>query len=440
MAMAGRIHQPVMSWVASATPVPAIAPMMYWPSAPMFQTLARKPIASPSAIITSGAALTPRSGQRCGSRNGVRKMLAHRMEPVIAHRREDDHADQHGQPDRDQRAGIEHRRARLAPASPFKHGPCASSARDAMDAAHHQADLVDPERGDVARGRQPALVDDAEPVGELEQLVEILRDHHHGRALGGEIDQLLPDRGGSAGIHAPGRLADDEHAGRLADLAAHDELLQVAARKRARQRRRPGGADVEALDHGRGEARHVAPADDAERRRAAAGGAPSARRCRPARNRGRRRGRCAPRARRRARAPGVDPRPSSRSGVRRAQWRRIRRRALAGKRGQQLRLAIAGDAGDAEDLAGPRLERDVLQIGAEGRLARKRQRLHRQPDRARAAGGLALDLAQLARRSSAPPCARVLSTRGSQVATTLPPRRIVAASQSALISCSLCEM
>src|SRR6478609_10023539 len=60
----------------------------------------------------------------------------------------------------------------------------------AMDAAHHQADLIDAEAGDGARHRQPAFVDDAEPVGEFEQLVEILRDHHHGRALGGEVDKL----------------------------------------------------------------------------------------------------------------------------------------------------------------------------------------------------------------------------------------------------------
>ena len=35
---------------------------------------------------------------------------------------------------------------------------------------------------------------------------------------------------------------------------------------------------------------------------------------------------------------------------------------------------------------------------------------------------------------------REVSTLGSQVSTSLPPRRIVAVSHSALISCSLCEM
>lgn len=80
-AIAGRIHQPVMSWVSSATPVPAIAPITYWPSAPMFQTLARKPIARPSAIMINGAALTPRSAQRCGSISGVMKIAVTARRP-----------------------------------------------------------------------------------------------------------------------------------------------------------------------------------------------------------------------------------------------------------------------------------------------------------------------------------------------------------------------
>src|SRR5690606_37034650 len=89
----------------------------------------------------------------------------------------------------------------------------------AVDAAHHQADLVDAEAGDGARRREPPLVDDAEPVGELEQFIEVLRDHDHGRALGCEIDQFLPDRGGGTGIDPPGRLRDDKNGRLLANLA-----------------------------------------------------------------------------------------------------------------------------------------------------------------------------------------------------------------------------
>jgi len=64
--MAGRIQKPASVQVASATPVPAIAPAMYWPSAPMFQTFARKPTDSPVAIRMSGPALTRSSGHLSG--------------------------------------------------------------------------------------------------------------------------------------------------------------------------------------------------------------------------------------------------------------------------------------------------------------------------------------------------------------------------------------
>ena len=49
-------------------------------------------------------------------------------------------------------------------------------------------------------------------VGDLGEFVEILAGHQHRGAGGGEIEQRLPDHGGGAGIDAPGRLADHQHA------------------------------------------------------------------------------------------------------------------------------------------------------------------------------------------------------------------------------------
>ena len=52
----------------------------------------------------------------------------------------------------------------------------------------------------------------------------------------------------------------------------------------------------------------------------------------------------------------------------------VLRQALAGERGEQLVLAVAGDAGDAEDFAALQLERDVLEphavriVGLEGKV------------------------------------------------------------------------
>ena len=65
----------------------------------------------------------------------------------------------------------------------------------------------------------------------------------------GEVDQRLADGGGGAGIDAPGRLADDEDAGLAVDLAADDELLQVAAGERAGLGVGRALAHVEGLRH-----------------------------------------------------------------------------------------------------------------------------------------------------------------------------------------------
>ena len=42
----------------------------------------------------------------------------------------------------------------------------------------------------------------------------------------------------------------------------------------------------------------------------------------------------------------------------------IRRQPLAGQRRKQFVLAVAGDAGDADDLAAAHLERDVFELSA----------------------------------------------------------------------------
>ena len=63
------------SEVPRTIPCPASPPMTYCPSAPIFQTLARKPTESPMAIRISGAALMPRSCHLFGSSAGTKKMF-----------------------------------------------------------------------------------------------------------------------------------------------------------------------------------------------------------------------------------------------------------------------------------------------------------------------------------------------------------------------------
>ena len=54
-------------------------------------------------------------------------------------------------------------------------------------------------------------------------------------------------------------------------------------------------------------------------------------------------------------------------------------RALAGERGEQLVLAVAGESGDAEDLPAAHRERDALQVRAKRLLGGQAQRVDRQP-------------------------------------------------------------
>ena len=59
--ISGMIQNACAFGSAKATPAPASAPMMYWPSAPMFQILAWLPSERPSAMMMSGAALVSTS-------------------------------------------------------------------------------------------------------------------------------------------------------------------------------------------------------------------------------------------------------------------------------------------------------------------------------------------------------------------------------------------
>ena len=151
---------------------------------------------------------------------------------------------------------------------------------------------------------------------------------------------------------------------------------------------------------------------------------------------------------------GTAPRPSRSSGtkcrpsLRRARgeardtsWSntridvRGRARILARQRGHELLLAIARDAGHADDLAGAHLERDVVQVGAElVRFGTVRPCTFSTTSpgcasRCCSCGGSA----PIIRRDRL----ALLSLRGSTSPVTLPPRSTVQWWHSARISSSL---
>src|SRR5688572_21694436 len=116
-----------------------------------------------------------------------------------------------------------------------------------VDATHEESEPIGGHHLRRVERRQPAVREHGYPIGNLEYLVEILADHQHRRARAGKVDEGLPDGAGRSGIDAPSRLIDDQNPRRAVDLAAHYELLEVAAGERARLRIRLGTPHVEPL-------------------------------------------------------------------------------------------------------------------------------------------------------------------------------------------------
>ena len=172
----------------------------------------------------------------------------------------------------------------------------------------------------------------------------------------------------SARIDAPGRLVDDQHRRAAVELAADDEFLQIAARKRGGLGIARALAHIHLLDDalgGRVDRACLAPCPPAPRNalRSVAwrdssrfsdsfmrGAAPW-----PSRSSGTK---AAPSSRR----PVIDSRPASLPRMRIVPA--VLLQHFAGHRLEELALAVAGDAGDADHLAGPDVELDVAAAGS----------------------------------------------------------------------------
>ncbi len=107
--------------------------------------------------------------------------------------------------------------------------------------------------------------------------------------------------------------------------------------------------------------------------------------------------------------------------------------ALAGDRIEKLRLAVAGDAGDGDDLAGPYIKRDVLQFDGERPVGGETQMVEAQPHLACRLLAAVADHMDVAADHELGEAAAV-SLVGSTLATTLPWRRMVALWQSRFTS------
>ena len=211
------------------------------------------------------------------------------------------------------------------------------------------------------RRRQLAVEHHGDAVGDLDQFVEILAGHEHGGAGSGEVEQRLADHGGGARVDAPGRLADHQH-GRVAqDFAADDEFLQIAAGQARGFRIALGLAHVKGLGRAIDRLQRRGGIDEAVLDHAAGGMSGQKRvlgQLHP------RRGAVAEPLlghERRAQLAALGDRQMAGGDAFDHDRAGILRQPLAGKRRKQFVLAVAGDAGDAQDFAALQFERDVLE-------------------------------------------------------------------------------
>src|SRR5277367_6857053 len=266
--ISGMTQKPCASGRAKATPAPASAPMMYCPSAPMFQILARFPSERPSAMMMSGAALVATSCHLYEATTGVMKVSEIARGPskpinwkMIAPSSIVRSTEATGVATCMKRLGVSRFSSRMR-----MQGLCHFDRRRrvAVHAAHEQADLLDRHFANLHRRRQAAEIDDRDRVAKGKKLVEVLRDDHDRRAARGQIDDRLVDRSRRARVDPPGRLADHQRLRALQDLAPHDEFLQVAARERAGERARAGRLHGIGADHFGGVILRLRGVDEAE--------------------------------------------------------------------------------------------------------------------------------------------------------------------------------
>ena len=211
-------------------------------------------------------------------------------------------------------------------------------------------------------------------VTDFKQFVQLLADHEHGAAGIAQLQQFAPDLGGRAHVHAPGGLRDQQHLGLGFDLAAHDELLQVAARQAAGGCLRAGGFDLEALDQlGRhaDHAFHAQPAARADGIGACQQGVL-----------GQRHGGHGAAAQAffwhavQTQAATVAWRHPADVLAKQEDAARLGPQVFSAERRHQGLLSVARHAGNAQDFTGTQLESQVFQVDTKGVVARHAELAH----------------------------------------------------------------
>ena len=248
---AGEAHQrqdpasPSSPQNASATPPPAIAPTVSWPSAPMFQTLARKPIARPTRDHDQRRRLDRRArpGRR-GSSDRRDEEVVERRERVVAHEQRTGRS-RSTTVSATASSGVSQSRPRagLAPRlDPKRHGRRLRSRAAARSSMPCSPPISRPISSSEASARDAARRDSTPSLITASRSVSVSSS-----SRSCEITRTAAPRAARStsawwiAAAAPASTPqvgcdDDQHARVLQDLAADDEFLQVAAGQRARPR------------------------------------------------------------------------------------------------------------------------------------------------------------------------------------------------------------
>src|SRR5438477_8557980 len=170
----------------NATPPARIAPITYWPSAPMFHTFDRKHTDRPSAMISSGVALTISSPRRAPELTGSHRNTSSPRTGSLPN------AANSATPMTTVSASASSGEATLQARDGS--GRCSSRSNGSLpQAAHPLADALHGRVAPCDRRRHAAFRDHVQAIADLEQLLELLADHEHRAARVAQREQLAAD-------------------------------------------------------------------------------------------------------------------------------------------------------------------------------------------------------------------------------------------------------
>ena len=98
---------------------------------------------------------------------------------------------------------------------------------------HEAPDVVPVRTRRQAFMHQPPAAHDDDAVGHMQQLVQVFTDHQHCRAAVARRHQPRMHFGHGREVQAENRVADQQHLGRVRQLARQHRALHVAARQRS---------------------------------------------------------------------------------------------------------------------------------------------------------------------------------------------------------------